>query len=93
MPCCISFPAEKVYAKYGDDPGALLYLDPPYVASTRTAKSAYKYEMTLEQHEQLLADVRGFQCRVVLSGYRSDLYDTELADWRRVDINVANNAG
>lgn len=73
-----------------DNPDACLYVDPPYVHSTRCnqprgVRQVYRHEMSDTDHErlaQVLHDARGF---VVLSGYRCPLYDTLYADWRRVD--------
>ena len=39
-----------------DGPGVLFYRDPPYLPETRAAKKAFgPFEMTVEQHEELLA--------------------------------------
>ena len=69
-----------------DQPGTLFYLDPPYLASTRE-HTIYTVEMGApEQHEKLLDVLQRVQGKVILSGYRSDLYDTTLAGWNRVDM-------
>ncbi len=77
-----------------DGPQTLFYLDPPYLAETRTAPSVYAHEMTEDQHRELLdtlADVKG---KFLLSGYRSDLYDRYAGEfgWHRTDFEVANHA-
>ena len=77
-------PAIEVIQRY-DTADTVFYVDPPYVHSSRGDTSAYGYEMTDRDHEILgvvLKEVRG---RVVLSGYRTDLYDRLYASWRRVD--------
>lgn len=70
-----------------DGPGTVFYLDPPYVPSTRAdQESGYDREMTEADHGELLdllATVRG---RVLLSGYRSALYDRALRRWHRLDF-------
>ena len=66
----------------------LHYVDPPYVHDTRNmarGNAAYEVEMTDEQHIELLSNLRTLDGMVVLSGYRSDLYDGRLRDWTRVD--------
>ena len=68
----------------------LHYVDPPYVHSTRMlavakGKSLYVHEMTDDQHRELLTFLRALRGRVVLSGYRCQLYDEMLRDWQRVD--------
>ncbi len=74
-------------------PYTLFYLDPTYLAETRTADQVYEYEMSVRQHEDLLsiiaADGESFY---MISGYRSDLYDTRLKDWTRYDFKIANHA-
>lgn len=86
-------PAVKVI-KDLDHPETLFYLDPPYLKSTRTATEVYRHEMTHEDHLELLRTLAGIDGKLILSGYRSDLYD-HLADqycWHRIDIEIDNKA-
>lgn len=76
-----------------DGPETLIYADPPYLHTTRSRKRvrgalehAYKHEMAEADHAELLAWLIQAQSMVVLSGYRSDLYDEALKDWRRIEI-------
>lgn len=64
-----------------DTPDTLFYADPPYVAETRSLDNVYTHEMTNEQHIALSEALHTVQGKVILSGYRSDLYDTLYADW------------
>lgn len=77
-----------------DGPTTLHYVDPPYVFSTRADLSKdYAHELSDDQHSELLAFLRALKGMVVLSGYPSDLYDTALSDWLRVDrIALADGA-
>lgn len=79
---------------YWDTPATLHYVDPPYVAATRVkgSRGAYRHEMTDEDHRRLLACLVDLKGAVVLSGYRSPLYDEALAGWRRIDIPTACHA-
>lgn len=52
----------------------LFYLDPPYVPDTRTYKKGYLYEMSIEQHEQLVDILLAIKGKVVLSGYDNEVY-------------------
>jgi len=63
-------------------PEALLYCDPPYVLSTRKERIYYEHEMTDRAHASLLTLLQGMECRVLLSGYPSELYGRELQNWR-----------
>ena len=79
--------------KYGRD--ALVYCDPPYLQETRRSKQAiYRHEFnTEEQHRELLKVLIKLKCNVMLSGYRSSLYDAMLKGWRRVEKEVTLRAG
>lgn len=52
----------------------LKYVDPPYVHAARGDSAAYSYEMTDKDHESLAKVLNRVRGRVVLSGYRTDLY-------------------
>lgn len=73
-----------------DGPETLHYVDPPYVFETRSnanpyCKKGYRHEMTDAQHRDLAAFLRTLKGAVILSGYASPLYDSELySDWHRV---------
>lgn len=75
-----------------DTPYTLFYCDPPYLHETRTATSAYAFEMSEENHEELLKLLRAVQGKVMLSGYASELYDSLLSDWTRHTFDLPNNA-
>ena len=85
-------PALRVI-KAHDGPGTLFYLDPPYLHSTRTTVGEYgEHEMTEADHRELLKVLKSCKGMVALSGYRSDLYDRELAGWNRHEFELPNNA-
>lgn len=87
--------------KQYDDIDTLFYCDPPYVHDSRLDYKnnrirGYRHEMTNEQHielSELLHSLKGF---VVLSGYRSALYDELYADWQlltKESITATNKGG
>lgn len=84
-------PAIKVIASE-DSPTTLLYCDPPYLHETRTATDVYDHEMKLEDHRDLLASLTRCKGKVMLSGYRSTLYDEVLRGWQRHDFDLPNNS-
>jgi DNA adenine methylase len=76
-----------------DGPETLFYLDPPYLPESRTARKIYAHEMSRQDHSALLECIAGIRGMVILSGYRSSLYDHALASWERHEIEKPNNAG
>lgn len=77
-----------------DGPDTLCYLDPPYLSETRTSPDVYRHEMTEDDHQELLTTLvcDRLEGRVILSGYRSEMYDKVLHRWTRVDFPVPNHA-
>ena len=64
----------------------LHYVDPPYVMSTRSDKhSDYSHEMTDEDHQVLATGLKELGGMVIVSGYRSALYDSLYGGWKRID--------
>ncbi|MFY1588967.1 DNA adenine methylase [Micromonospora sp. WMMD734] len=89
-----STPALDLIAKFGAYPEVLLYVDPPYLGTTRTG-GGYVHEMKREVDHRDLADaLHACKAAVVLSGYASDLYDRELyAGWDRHTIAASTGQG
>lgn len=76
-----------------DRPGALAYVDPPYVHSTRAeARKGYAHEMSDRDHEELLDCLLSLEGMAIVSGYPSDLYDQALRGWRRVTRDATDHA-
>lgn len=69
-------PALEMIERYGREPSNLLYLDPPYVADTRSSTGHYRIEMDKDaMHIEMAEAVEECKAAVVISGYRSTLYD------------------
>lgn len=77
-------PAIEVIKRF-NYPNVLVYLDPPYVLSTRHGKQ-YRHEMNDPDHEELIDTAKAHKGPVLISGYDSELYNTELKDWYREEI-------
>ena len=82
-------PAEDLI-RHQDSQETLFYADPPYVHDTRSsiktgshAGTAYRHEMTDEDHTRLAEVLTAARGMVVLSGYHSPLYDELYAGWER----------
>lgn len=86
-------PALDLIADYGTQPGTLLYVDPPYLASTRNS-THYKAELkTDDEHQELAAALADCKATVVLSGYRSPLYDRLYDGWHVYEQATATGNG
>lgn len=72
---------------YGSEPSACLYVDPPYLGSTRATN--YRVEMTADDAHVALADALN-ECKasVVLSGYDAPLYAELFDGWHRLDLKA-----
>jgi len=92
-----NYPALDIIRLY-NDPGVLLYCDPPYVHDTRRLDKtkAYSHEMTPDEHRTLAAALHKHTGLVALSGYPSPLYDELYADWHYIDMpyeSASNTTG
>ncbi|MFC8521147.1 DNA adenine methylase [Streptomyces sp. NPDC057257] len=77
-------PALTMIGKYGSAPDVLLYVDPPYLGTTRSHRNRYGAEMRdEEQHRELAAALIDCTAAVVLSGYDSPLYAELYVGWHR----------
>lgn len=87
----------QTYQWKGDE---LVYCDPPYLMSTRTGKRMYKWEWWVDQHRILLQLLKTLPCAVMLSGYKSSLYDellevdtNEFSPWNLVTFEAMTRGG
>jgi DNA adenine methylase len=80
----------------------LIYADPPYLNSTRGAKTGgdhtltrnqYAHEMTDDDHEQLLDALNKHAGMAVLSGYPSAFYNERLPSWYQVHRSSRDVSG
>jgi DNA adenine methylase len=75
-------------------PDAVVYADPPYLRSTRTAMAKrpsgdYRHEFSSEDdHRRLAAALHETPATVLLSGYDSSLYDELYGDWWKTGRRV-----
>jgi len=78
----------KIIPRY-DTPETFFYLDPPYIPATRK-NGEYKYEMTEEDHKELVELLLKIQGFAMLSGYAHSIYEPlERAGWFRRDFKTA----
>ncbi len=87
-------PALELITRYGKSPNVLLYVDPPYLGTSRRWGNAYRHEMRNEQeHRDLAAVLRAADATVVLSGYDSPLYLELYPDWHATRIETMTGQG
>ena len=68
-----------------DAPKTLIYCDPPYLQELRR-RNMYKNEMSVQDHINLLRQIKESKSMVIISGYDSDLYNSQLEGWRTDEI-------
>ena len=80
----------EIFRRY-DAPHTVFYLDPPYLPSTRSSAKYYRCEMTEDDHIGLIDALKSIKGKVILSGYRSELYDS--LQWERKEVELENLHG
>ncbi len=93
--CLLQEDALKVLASPSISDDTLVYCDPPYLLSTRRQqRHIYRCELERpEQHLELLNILKKLDCFVMISGYFSELYAGELADWRTITFTAQTRGG
>ena len=71
----------KMIMKYFDDPKIFIYADPPYL-NIRSKNLPYKI-WSENEHNEFLNLVLKSKCKIMISGYDSELYDQKLKDWNK----------
>lgn len=81
-----ALPALDLIARYGARSNVLLYVDPPYLGTTRGRGNNYRCEMkTADEHRELAAALADCKATVVLSDYDSPLYLELFDGWHRYE--------
>lgn len=84
-------PALEVIRRFNYE-NVFMYLDPPYLLSTRTGKQ-YKHEMSDSDHEELLKAIVSSKAKIMISGYESDLYNDYLSEWKKEHFSSCTEMG
>lgn len=86
-------PALELIATYGAHEDVLLYVDPPYLVSTR-AGANYRHEMATErEHRELAGTLTACRAAVILSGYHSPLYADLYRSWHVTGMASSTTQG
>lgn len=79
------------YPFRGDE---FIYADPPYLSSTRRQhRPIYRCELSDQDHITLLRVLKGLPCKVMISGYWSELYDEALRLWEVTTFEAVTRGG
>jgi len=72
-----------------------IYCDPPYLMTARkSARPRYTFEFsTAVQHQQLLSLLLSLPCKIMISGYASELYSRMLSDWETYTFTSQTHNG
>ena len=81
-------PALELIKKFNFE-NVLIYADPPYLLDTRGGKQ-YRFEMSEQDHMDLLGSLCDHKGPVILSGYPSEMYDRELRGWNKIQRKSYN---
>lgn len=75
-------------------PHTLIYCDPPYPIQSRSdPRGRYKFEMTDEDHAELLGILSSLPAMVMVSSYANKLYSSHLRDWRHITFESMTRQG
>lgn len=85
--------AVAILPMLGLDQNDLIYADPPYHPESRRTKRYYRFDYDHDDHVKLIDTLKALPCRVVLSGYRNELYEDRLSDWVRTDYVATTHNG
>lgn len=70
-----------------------IYCDPPYLHETRKSNHRYEYELSIEDHINLLNIIKKLPCMVMISGYDSPLYRDQLHGWSHISFKCSTRGG
>lgn len=71
-----------VFEKF-DSPDTLFYCDPPYPHETRSNNNEYRFEMSTQDHIELLELVLNLKGKIAISGYDNELYNEKLKSFHK----------
>jgi DNA adenine methylase len=64
-----------------DRPTTIIYIDPPYLRSTRNDNKRYQHEQDDDFHISMLTAALDAKCMISISGYDNELYNDMLSGW------------
>jgi DNA adenine methylase len=86
-------PALEIIKEQIGNRNSLWFCDPPFLPETRSVKSVYEYEITYDDHVELLENLVHSPANVALLGYESLLYKEKLKNWNVYKKVMKNHSG
>lgn len=74
-----------------DEENVFMYLDPPYVKSTRLSSTEYEVEMSDDEHIKFVDRLLRCKCKVLVSGYDHPIYDNLLSKFTKIKFKSPNS--
>ncbi len=78
----------RAYEWTGSD---FVYVDPPYLPSTRRMDRVYRFDCDESHHHELMSLLNTLPAPVMLSGYASSVYDEALNGWNRFEFRTGSH--
>lgn len=69
------------------------YAAPPYYPATRRRKRVYRHDYSEDDHVALIEFLMSRKCMVIISGYYSEYYASELRNWNVHKFNSKTHVG
>lgn len=85
--------AINILNKYVVHSNTLVYCDPPYINSTHSYDNAYEFNMTDDEHIELASTLNSLTCKVVVSGYNCELYQSLYGGWYNYEFESQVSRG
>ena len=85
--------ASEFLATYPFRDDDVLYCDPPYLPRTRRQARVYRFDYRDDDHERLLRVLLLLPCRVLISGYPSEMYEQYLSEWNTHSFHAKAHDG
>jgi DNA adenine methylase len=83
--------AINVIKRY-DAPNTFFFVDPPYLPETLNTPKNYLFQMTSDQHRELLVALRQAKGKVLITHPKCPLYDEMLSDWKVFGVTYRNTS-
>jgi DNA adenine methylase len=83
----------REFIKRYDGPNTVFYVDPPYVAGSRSYNIKYRVELTTDDHVELSQLLKNIKGKWLLSGYPSELYAELYKGYSSCSMGAIRTAG